>query len=134
MQVQRDPRDVHRYEFVAWRIVGFRALSRCLHNLARRAHTDAIVRRQVDLVIGTAPELRELIAGRLVGELDLFPLAELALEVEDVAAHGRASVVAVLPLDVDRVARRARSVEQRCGWWYCRRFLIAENIVVIAIK
>jgi hypothetical protein len=125
VQVQGDPGDVDGDEFVAVgrRVVGLGALGSRLDDLARRAHADAIVGGQVDLVVGAAPELRQLVAAALVGELDLLPLAELPLEVEDVAADRGAPVVAVFPLDVYRVAGCARRVEHWSRRWYCKHWV-----------
>lgn len=104
--MQGDPGYVYGDELISIgrRVIWLRALGRGLDDLAGRAHPYAVVRGQVYLVVGAAPQLGQLVAGALVGELDLLPLAELALELEYVAPDGSSAVVSVLPLHVYGVA------------------------------
>jgi len=111
--MQSNPRDVHRDEFVAGtgRVVRLRALRGRFDDLTGLAHADAIVRRQVHLIIVAAPQPRQDEAAYLVRYFKLLPFARLAFIMQDVAANCRTAVVSVFPLHIDRVAAGAGRVQ-----------------------
>lgn len=111
--MESDPRDVDGDKLVtgAGRVVRLRAFCGRFDDLAGSAHADAIVRRQVHLIIVAAPEPRQHEAAHFVRYFKFFPLAGLALVMKNVATNRRATVVAVLPLHVDRITAGAGRVQ-----------------------
>lgn len=122
-QMKSDPRHVHGDEFitVAGRILRLRSVRRRFHYLAWRAHADPIVRRQIHLIIVPAPQPRQHETVDLVGDLHLLPFARFPFVVEDITPDRGAAIVPVLPLDVDRITRRAGRVKQRGSRWNCEK-------------
>lgn len=111
--MQSNPRDVNSDELVAGtgRFVRLRALCGSLDDLAGPAHADAIVRRQVHLIIVAAPEPRQDEAAYFVRYLEFLPLAGLAFVVQNVPSDRRAAIVAIFPLHVDGIATGTSRVQ-----------------------
>lgn len=121
VQMKDNPRNVHGDELVsaARRVRWFWTFGHGLDDLTRRAHTNPVVRRQVDLVIRSAPEIRQQKTVDLVRDFDLLPLAELAFVMQNVSPDRSSAVVAAFPLQIDRVASGTRGVEEWRSRWNC---------------
>lgn len=104
--MQSNPRDVNSDKFVTGtgRFVWLRALRGRLDDLAGSPHADAIVRRQVHLIIVAAPEPWQDEAAHFMRHLEFLPLAGLAFVVQNVSSDRRAAIIAIFPLHVDGIA------------------------------
>jgi len=78
--MQGDPWNINRNKFVASsrRVIRLGAFRSRLDDLAGSAHADAIIRRQVHLIVVAAPESWQDEAAHFVRHLKLLPLARLA--------------------------------------------------------
>lgn len=112
-QVKGDPRYIHYYEFigVTRRVFRLRPFGGGLHDLAGRSHTDPIERGHVHLIDITAPQTRQDVTVDIIRHLHLFPFTGLPLVVKNITPDLRPAIVAALPLDVDRITRRAGGVK-----------------------
>lgn len=81
-------------------------------DVARQSGADAIVRRNVQLILGAAPEVAQQMCIRLRVDLQLLPIAVVALVVDDIAQDGRSAISHIRPFQLQTVRIRADD-EQR---------------------
>lgn len=131
--MKRDPRhiDSDKLVDVTWGVFRFRSFGSGFDDLARRAHIDSTVRCHVHLIVIAAPQMRQDVTIVFMGNFDFFPFAGFPFIVENVTPDWRAAIVAVIPLDVDRITRSADGVKYRGCWWNCKTIVIKLSFQIV---